>query len=258
VTIKIALLQIEIPDDITTLEDALDKAAGKGADYAILPEMFYGGFNYKTLERRAKEFGEISNKLSMFAANAKMGIIGTTAEFEDGKIYNSMLYIDKNGLLRKKQRKHFLFKPTGEEKYFSSGTQMYAPVKLEESIFGGAICYELRFPEIFRKQAFKKMQIAVIPAQWPGVRIEHWKCLIRARAIENFCFFIGVNATGSLYDMALGGNSMVAGPDGKILKVLGKSEEVATVEININEIYNARKFIPSLNEAKKERFYGDN
>jgi len=257
VLMKVALLQIEISEKLSAIENVLQKIGTIEADYAILPEMCYGGFNYKTIFDRSRNFNQVKDVLLKFALQTATGIIGTIPELEDGEIYNSMLYIDKDGLLKKKQRKHFLFKPNKEEKYFRPGTKEYVPVRLKDAVFGGAICYELRFPEIFRKQSFDGMQIAVVPAQWPASRIAHWKTLIQARAIENSCFLAAVNAIGRLNDMELGGNSMIVNPDGKVLKNLGKNREIAVIDINLDEIRKAREAIPSLEESKKEQFYGN-
>ena len=109
---------------------------------------------------------------------------------------------------------------------------------------GAGICYDLRFPEVFRKLVLAGSRLIIIPAEWPSSRIEHWRILLQARAIENQVFMIGVNCTGNVLGFDYGGHSAVISPWGKILGELDDQEGFLTVKIDLDEVEQVRKRIP--------------
>ncbi len=252
---KLALLQINVINELSACDAYFDKAHSLSAEIAIMPEMWYGGFDYTSLERRARECSSVEKSLQAFAIKYKIGIIGTIPEYDKGKIFNCMLFIDKMGKVHAKYRKHFLFQPTNEDKYFAAGTYKFTSAKIDNTTFGAAICYELRFPEVLRLQALVGIDIAVIPAQWPMSRINQWKSLITARAIENVCFVVAVNGVGISNGVKLGGNSMVVDPLGRLLINLDESETIKVVDINIDLIDEVKSTIPVLENLREADFY---
>ncbi len=250
---RLALLQINVINEMSLCSDYFKKV--EDADIAMMPEMWYGGFDYSNLKKRAKEYGSIENDLCALAIEHKIGIIGTIPEYSEGKIFNCMLLIDKKGKVCGKYRKHFLFQPTDEDRYFAAGTDRFDAINFDDATFGAAICYEVRFPEVLRLQALNGMDVAVIPAQWPLNRINQWRSLVIARAIENMCFVVAVNGVGISNGMKLGGNSMVIDPRGKVLTDFAEMETVKVVEINMDLIDEVRKTIPALDNLREADFY---
>jgi len=113
---------------------------------------------------------------------------------------------------------------------------------------GLSICYDLRFPELFRKYAKERVDIIVDIANWPVERIEHWYTLLKARAIENQCYIVGVNRVGSDKLIAYSGWSSVFGPVGDEILCLREGEEVGIVEVHREEVIRTRNKYPFLND----------
>ena len=123
---------------------------------------------------------------------------------------------------------------------------MFPLVKTPWCLIGGLVCYDLRFPEVARQHAFLGARILVVSAQWPTVRLDHWKTLLQARAIENQVFVAACNGCGKTGGNDLGGNSMVVAPDGTILLEGGSNEEgraVALRELDVEQLRN--RFCPA-------------
>ena len=104
-------------------------------------------------------------------------------------------------------------------------------------IVAGLVCYDLRFPELLRQQTTLGANLLAISAQWPAARVEHWRILVQARAIENQMFVVAANRCGITGDTRFGGHSMIVGPDGTILYEAGEEEEWAGVTID-HELLN--------------------
>ncbi len=121
---------------------------------------------------------------------------------------------------------------------------------------GLAICYDLRFPEMFRHYALEGVQLILLVAQWPIRRVEHWKTLIRARAIENQFFFAAVNCTGTIGKETFGGASALIDPWGNAVIEGGNQPELLTGEINLDEIQRVRQWMPVFQDRRND-IYGN-
>lgn len=120
---------------------------------------------------------------------------------------------------------------------------------------GLAICYDLRFPEMFRRYALDGVQTMIISAEWPLQRIEHWQTLLRARAIENQCFVIAANCVGQCGGENFGGRSAVISPWGEVL-VEGQSDqpELLTVTFDTGQVDEVRRRIPVLIDRRPDLY----
>ena len=114
------------------------------------------------------------------------------------------------------------------------------------------ICYDLRFPEVFRVGMQKGADLFIVIACWPKIRIGHWLSLLKARAIENQSYVVGVNRTGSDPNMEFGGNSVVIDPKGEILANAGEIESVLSIEIDSSLVAQWREEFPVLKHARPE------
>jgi predicted amidohydrolase len=117
-----------------------------------------------------------------------------------------------------------------------------------------AICYDLRFPELFRRYAVEGAKLMMIPAEWPLERIEHWKALLVARAIENQCYIAATNAAGQTGNTVFGGHSMIVDPWGKIIVAGGESPAMLTAEIELDVVDEVRDRIPVLRDRRPELY----
>jgi predicted amidohydrolase len=108
-----------------------------------------------------------------------------------------------------------------------------------------AICYDLRFPEVFRKYVLSGVTVMIISAEWPRKRVEHWTTLLKARAIENQVFVIACNAVGKSGNEIMGGASSIIDPWGEVLAEAGSEmDELITANIDMVLVKNARDTIP--------------
>lgn len=234
--------------------ESLAKLALDSVDLAVLPEMFSCSFDNERLEEHALETKTIVQKLSTFARENKMAIVGTLPEKEQDKIYNTMMFIDTDGKVKGSYRKLHLFRLTGEHLFYAAGNKI---VSIDSNLgkIGLMICYDLRFPELARSLFLKDAQIIVVSAQWPGSRKEHWKTLIKARAIENQLFMVCSNRTGMEDNLLFPGMSMIVDPTGNVLADAKNEDNSVCADIKIEQLENFRAAIPC-GKDRRQDIYG--
>ncbi|RLG54981.1 MAG: carbon-nitrogen family hydrolase [Candidatus Hydrothermarchaeota archaeon] len=244
---RIAAVQLEItPSRETNINNALifiEEAFEHKAELIVLPEAFNTGFfpeNYGKVENLENELKPIL-KLSK---NKKAIIVGGVVEKESDKLYNSSVLI-YNGKIIGKYRKTKLFPLSNERKYFSPGNE-FKVFNTGIGNLGVLICYEIRFPEISRELTKMGAEIIIAMAEFPEERIEHWVTLLRARAIENQLFVVGVNCVGG--DKGYPGRSAIIDPLGNILAKAGNSQEIIFADVDLNMVKEVRKKFPFLED----------
>lgn len=237
----------EVDVNLKTAISALEHLGKNGVDLAVLPEMWSCGFDNANLRIHADRTPEILDKIAEIAMDQEMVVAGSLPEFSDGKVYNTLYLVERDGSVAGAYRKVHLFSLTEEHKYFGSGNQC---VVCETSVgkVGLMICYDLRFPELCRTLALKGAEIVIVTAQWPKTRIGQWDVLSRARAIENQLFLIAVNRCGKDIILKYGGNSRIVSPLGNLLTSAQNDSETQFAEMDFGEIGKFRKQIPCLEE----------
>jgi len=252
--VKIGIIQLdihlgEINKNVTYALSNIQNMVEKGVRLIVLPELWSSGFDYKHLAKLAENTPKILQEVQQIIT-ANTLVIGTLPEIKKGKLYNTAFLIDKTGLLDFYQKSH-LFTPSGEDKHFTPGKKAVV-VTTHLSKIGVLICYDLRFPEIARCLTLKGAEILAISAAWPLERIEHWRILLRARAIENQLFVIAANASGIQNKIKMGGHSAVISPDGTCLGEADNSETILITEIDLKRVYTFREEIPCLKSRRPE------
>lgn len=236
---KINLLQIKV-EELPELN--IEKVHNLTKDYKneifILPELFTTGFNYDHVKKHVNNHPEILNNLPK-----ENVYIGSVTRSVNGKIYNSFFIKDGRKIDFIYNKIH-LFPLMDEDLHFSGGTDI-TTFELQEYKCGCAICFDLRFPELFRKYFLQNVDIIIIPMQWPDSRISQMIPLATARAIENQCYVAVCNAAGKIWNTDFGGHSMIISPLGEILAA-GKSEvdKIFSANIEKNVINNFRAAMP--------------
>lgn len=254
---KIALMQMNIiwedkGQNLQKAEELLIKAANEACDVAVFPEMFTTGFSMNNAEIAEKPNGFLLNKLKKLAVDYKISIIGGMAEMskKSGTQFENRAYVlNPEGEISAQYTKNYGFSYSGEDQKYQSGdTQVLFELNgIKSSVF---ICYDLRFPELFRKVADSVSLIFVI-ANWPESRIEQWVTLLKARAIENQCFVIGVNRIGKDdYGLVYNGQSMVIDPVGMEVEPVSSGDEIIIVEMDEKETAFVRERFPFLKDRK--------
>lgn len=229
--------------NIASAELAMENAPG--ADLYILPEMFSTGFCTEP------ETGVDNQKFALswmikHSSKINAAICGSVATDEDGKYYNRFYFVKPDGEVTCYDKKH-LFTYGGEHKHYTPGKDRviveYKGVRILLQI-----CYDLRFPVFARSH--KDYDMIIYVASWPIPRIEAWKTLIKARAIENQCYVAAVNRIGKDPYCDYNGASAFIDPYGKIIAECEENKAMTvTTDIDMNELNSFRKKFPVLDDA---------
>ncbi|MFC1960999.1 carbon-nitrogen family hydrolase [Chloroflexota bacterium] len=250
-----------VPRNVNVMQKMVAEAARRGSQLVIFPELWSSGYGLppeKYSELAAPLNGGVFTEFANAAKTYKICITGSMPEKRGDSINNSAPFFSPSGQSLGVYRKIHLFGLMGEEKTFKGG-QSVLNLDLPWGKTGMAICYDLRFPEMFRRYGVDGSKLVLLPAAWPDTRIEHWRALIRARAIENQLYMVACNAVGqSTTDEGVtnfGGHSMIVDPWGETVLEAGTTPGLYTVEIEMDTVDEARQFMPVFADRKPE-YYG--
>jgi predicted amidohydrolase len=250
--IQFNVKQGDVDANLAYVREALPRAAAQGANLAVLPEMWSSGFAYRDLNRLALRTEGIVGELLELSARHKLVIVGSMPEPNGDKVFNTVYVVD-NGRLSGIYRKIHLFSLLGEDRAFSGGDSW---LLAETSIgkVGVIICYDLRFPELSRRLAIEGAGVICVPAQWPKPRQEHWRTLLRARAIENQLFVVACNACGIIGKLDFFGMSMIIDPKGEVLGEAGEDEGEIVAPLDLQAMGDWRRQIPCFDDRRPESY----
>lgn len=249
--IQFTVNQGDVDANLTYVRAALKRAADQGATLAVLPEMWSTGFAYKTLNDLALRTEGIVEEMLALSRDLKLVIVGSMPEPNgEGKVYNTIFLAD-NGRLAGVYRKIHLFSLLGEDRAFAGGDS-WLLADTSVGPVGVIICYDLRFPELSRRLAVEGARVICVPAQWPKPRQEHWRTLVRARAIENQLFVVACNACGPIGKLDFFGMSMICDPKGELLGEAGEDETEIVAPLDMQAMAEWRSQIPCFNDRRPE------
>lgn len=242
-----------IDANLDTAMAALQRVSRQGAKLAVLPEMWSCGYDYRNLPELAKETPRVLQELQRECRKLELVTVGSLPELHDGTIYNTAYVIDRGDIVGSYRKLH-LFSTMREDQFLGSGNDTLV-VDTSVGRLGVAICYDLRFPELFRKLALAGAEIICIPAEWPKPRQEHWKTLLRARAIENQLFVIAANCCGVQGKLDFTGLSQLISPLGNVLQIAAEEDIELVAQFDFSEMEQYRKKIDILNDRRAD-IYG--
>ncbi len=170
-------------------------------------------------------------------------------EKDSDKFFNTLLHIDSNGTLISKYRKIHPFSYSDEDKFYDKGNDTVIS-KINGWKTGFSICYDLRFPELYRFYGKERVDLIINIANWPDTRIEHWRTLLKARAIENQCYVAAVNRVGDDPKLHYNGFSIVIDPMGKEIITNENEEKILIAEIDKNKVEEIRNKFSFLNDIR--------
>ncbi len=252
---RVAIGQMEIvPGDIDkNLKEGLNlikEAKENRCDLILLPEVWTTGFLFKKLKALSQYMDDTLEEIKNISKDILIcGTFVVDDESDDKKVFNRFFAIKDKEILFE-YTKTMLFGVTGEDRYFSRGSINQTNVfKFKDVSIGVSVCYELRFPEFFRRASFNGAMIHLHPAIWPLSRLEHWNTLTKARAIENQLYFLCSNGVGMSGKWQLSGNSKIYSPWGDELTNLNETTGIQYIDIDFSEIEEARKNLPSLKDS---------
>lgn len=269
--LKVAAIQVnsrENPvENLANVERRLDEAADMGAQFACLPEFWSYLGPYSGFDQAAQTIpGAFSERLQEKARQHSMIVhAGSMVERHPelpGKFYNTSVLIDRDGTVVAKYRKIHLFDVglTSGEKHHES--ERIAPgdeivtAEVGGVTFGLTICYDLRFPELYRLLALRGAQIIIVPASFTlHTGRDHWEVLLRARAIENLCYVIAPAQVGSYPpDRRCFGRSMIIDPWGLVLAQAPDVPGIIMADLDLEAITRMRAQIPCLENRRPEAY----
>lgn len=262
--LTISLAQMEVAsgrpeENLFTAESLVAEAAARGSELVCFPEMWTTGFHWDAIDQRAAEHGETINRVALMAKRHSIWINGSMPALDgEGKTANTSLLISPEGEVTALYRKIHLFSQMGEGNHLVPGN---SPV-LAATPWGPAglaVCYDIRFPELFLHYALRGACLTICPSAFPHPRLEHWRILIRARAIENQMFFIAVNRSGR-EDLGPDGmvtyfgHSTLVDPWGDTVIEAGELAELQTAEIDMGLVAEVRSGMQVLRDRRPELY----
>ncbi|MFG0284427.1 MAG: nitrilase-related carbon-nitrogen hydrolase [Phycisphaerales bacterium JB039] len=248
------LLQMDIAwedpsANFAQVEELLDRAGAAPGDLVLLPEMFDTGFSLNT-EVTADRDGRTLAFLRNLARQRELLVQGGRTVLAPGeaKATNRAPVFGADGLLLCEYAKIHPFSFGREPERFTGGAEVVTyPWQAGAGALRvcPAICYDLRFPELFRRGLLAGAELFALGANWPDARQSHWRALSIARAIENQAFVLAVNRTGADPHLRYAGGSIAVGPKGAVLGELGAERAALTVEIDPEAVRAWRRQFPA-------------
>ena len=235
----------------------------------LLPELFSTGYvDVSALEpTEADVWTRVASEdcgfIANLASNLGCWVAGTTVEKGPadskgkGGFRNLIVVYSPDGQEQARYQKIHPFSYGGEDRLFTRGNEMvtYAIDSGESWIVQPSICYDLRFPELYRAGSLRGAHLITVQANWPQARQLHWEALLRARAIENQAYVAGVNCTGDQDTLHFAGGSLLISPKGDILAQGGEEEELVRGTIDLDFCKQWRKQFPALGDRMSADFY---
>ncbi len=257
--LRVALGQYDTAweDPKTSLERAgrvIERAAAAGAQLVALPETCTTGFTMQSARYAEPLDGNAVSTLAGLAARHGVHVLAGVATRENAAFYNSALLFAPSGELIAHYRKQRLFALGGEDASYQAGDDAII-ADIDGVRVAPFICYDLRFPELFRAVA-PHVDAMILIANWPVQRRAHWDVLVQARAIENQCYFVAVNRIGAGGGATYNGGSMVDGPWGECLSTAQDTDSatgaVCCAIIDTAEVTRVRKRYPFVQDCRQE------
>lgn len=258
---KAALIQLRVSDNETSAERWLRverifaQLESEAIDLIVLPELWGVGYgNYAAYREEAEPLqGLTVSRLTPWARRLRSHIL--TGSFieraTDRKHYNTSVMLDANGFMLGKYRKIHLFGYESEERRLLAAGRHTSEVYTPFGIVGLATCYDLRFPEQFRRMVDNGATMFAVAAAWPEIRLEDWRMLCRVRALENQSFLLACNHTGTWDGVSGAGHSMIVAPDGSVIAEAGADEQVLIADLDMNDAQRYRIQFPPLHDRVK-------
>jgi predicted amidohydrolase len=252
VPLRVALGEYDLgwEDPATSLaraEALVERAAGQGARLVALPEMCATGFTMDAARWAEPLDGASATRLAAIAARHGVWLVaGLAAHEADGSARNVALVLDSSGTRVAAYRKQRVFAFGGEHGSYLPG-EAPVTVEIDGVRVSPFVCYDLRFPELFRAVA-RASDLLVVVANWPAARRAHWDLLARARAVENLAYMVAVNRTGTGGGLQYDGGSAAWSPWGEPLAPVGSSPVI--VEVHAAEVARVRTKYPFLDDMR--------
>ena len=250
----------DVPANIDKIREFCGRAKREGAELIVFPEMSDTGYRMDVIRECATDWNRGAvPALKQTARELSLAIICGVSERDGDCIYNSQAMIDSRGELIAKYRKTHLFSPAPVEEHtcFTAGDELVAQ-KIENLSVGLSICYDLRFPELFRVLACEKgANVFAMSSAWPFPRLEHFRTLCMARAIENQSYMIAANRVGTDVRVTFCGSSMIVDPAGAVIAAaVADREQLIYADIHVEDVDVVRQRMPVFADRREQLYRG--
>jgi predicted amidohydrolase len=251
---RVASIQLKVVEE--SKEKALEHVSEmirqcRGADLILLPELWNIGFMSFDRYRSEAETQEGPTLILLQALARELSChihTGSFVEKRGDRFYNSSFLLDPSGeILGSYQKIHLFTYQSREADILTPGTSVTV-IPTPFGKFGLATCYDLRFPEFFRKMLDRGAEFFLIASAWPYPRLEHWLLLNRTRALENLSYLISSNSAGINRGARFVGHSQVVDPMGQIIAGSGDEECVVWAEASSDIVLRVRAEFPALRD----------
>ncbi len=213
----------------------------------VLPEMFSTGFSMHPHQHAEAPDGPTVQWMLQEAANRRCIITGSLMIQEEGQFYNRLYWVQPDGQYFTYNKRH-LFGMAGEDKVYTAGEQRMV-VQVNGWRIALAICYDLRFPVWLRQQLDSEYDVLLVTANWPERRAEAWNTLLKARAIENQCYVLGVNRCGEDGNgLQYRGDTQIIDPAGSILAHAASEAKIISFDLQAEQLQQIRQALPFLRD----------
>lgn len=251
-TMKIASIQMSVceNDKAATISKAVAKIRQcRGVDLILLPEIWNIGFMSfdRYIEEAETPIGPTLSAIRTAAREVGAHIhAGSLVEKDGSRYFNSSYLISPQGEILANYRKIHLFGYQSEEARILSAGNSICVVPTPLATFGLAACFDLRFPELFRRLVDAGAEVLLVCSAWPYPRLEPWLLFTQVRAVENQCFLAACNAAGQNRGVQFVGHSRIVDPWGTVLAGAGDPEAIVRIEIDPSVLKGVRKSFPAL------------
>jgi omega-amidase len=260
---KVAVAQISCllgdPEaNLLKVHDFSRRAKELGAELIVFPEMADTGYSMPVIREHANHWNNgFVPGLQEIATKLSIAIVSGVSERDGSAIYNSQVLIDSNGNIPAKYRKTHLYAvaPVEEQTCFVPG-DCFTTFELGGMSFGFSICYDLRFPEMYRKLATEqKVGAFIISSAWPFPRVEHFRTLTMARAIENQSYVVASNRVGKDDDLWFCGSSAIIDPRGVVIAAASADrEELIQADLSEELVLSVRSRVASFAHRRQDLY----
>jgi omega-amidase len=263
ITVSVAQLAVARSEWERNLEKGaavIAEAARRGSDLVCFPEMWTTGFDWEANKRLAPEHEKAKDRVASLAREHRIWVSGSMLSLnEDGTVSNTHRLFDPDGATRGTYSKAHLFSMMNEHLHEKAGESLCV-VDAPWGLTALSVCYDIRFPELFRSYALKGAVLTLSPMAFPYPRLSHWKVLVRARAIENQMFMVGPNQVGSEEFGADGvatyfGASVIIDPwGGTVIEAGETGEMLLTATIDTAQAAEVREKMKVLSDRRPDLY----
>lgn len=238
--------------NLAKVKSMLASASIPAGSLVLLPEMFLTGFTMNVEAATEPPSGSTEQRLAELAREHRIYLLGgLVCTGSDGRSRNQSVIFSPEGREVARYAKIHPFTLGGESAAYAAGGQIVT-FKWHEMLVAPFICYDLRFPEIFRMAAWQRPHLYTVIASWPEPRIGHWVKLLQARAIENQCYVASCNRIGRDPKLNHTGRSIIVNQHGEILADAESRECIIGAELDLASLEEYRRNLPFLEDMRPE------